>query len=151
LLYEHSDDLGIREVHLNLEIGSMWSIKPKPKNEWDVTFMQGQSLCLIECKTGTQKKKKGEDILYKVEAIKKHLGAIRVNSYLATTSPVVIDKEKGKIYEQLANRSALYNCKIIDGVKLKEIAKMQPFLGEKRRMIINLIASTFSLEQKVST
>ena len=149
LLSKHSDELGIREVHLNLEIGSKGSIKPRPKNEWDVTFMQDQSLCFIECKTGIQKKKKGEDILYKVEAIKKHLGALRVKSYLATTSPIVIDKNTGKIYEHLATRSALYNCQIIDGEKLKEIAEMQLDPGKESSTIVKSIASTFNLEKKV--
>lgn len=145
MLYNHSDDLGIRDVHLNLEIGSKSSIEPKPKNEWDVTFMQGQSLCLIECKTGTQKKKKGEDILYKVEAIKKHLGALRVNSYLATTSPNVIDKETGKIYEHLKTRSALYNCKIIEGSEIRIIAELQHDPWKANSEIVKQIAKTFNL------
>lgn len=150
LLSEHSDDLGIRDVHLNLEIGSKGSIEPRPKNEWDVTFMQGQSLCFIECKTGNQKKKKGEDILYKVEAIKKHLGALRVKSYLATTSSIVIDKDTGEIHKHLATRSALYNCKIIDGDRLQMIAEMSLDPGKANSGLIELIASTFNLGRKVS-
>lgn len=148
-LSHYSDDLGIREVHLNLEIGSKDSSEPRPKNEWDVTFMQGQSLCFIECKTGTQKKKKGEDILYKVEAIKKHLGALRVKSYLATTSPIVIDKETGKIYERLKTRSALYNCKIIGGEELRKIAELKSDPGKASSEIIKQIASTFNLGKVV--
>lgn len=151
LLYHHSDNLGVREVHLNLEIASKGIIEPRPKNEWDVTFMQDQSLCFIECKTGKQKKKKGEDILYKVEAIKKHLGALRVKSYLATTSSNVIDKDTGKIYEQLSTRCALYNCKIIDGEKLQKIARMQLDPSRSSSEIVELIADTFTLAKKVCT
>ena len=151
LLNKHSNDLGIREVHLDLEIGSKSSIEPRPKNEWDVTFMQDQSLCFIECKTGNQKKKKGEDILYKVEAIKKHLGALRVKSYLATTSPIVIDKKTGEIYKHLKTRSALYNCKIIEGENLQKIAEMQLDPGKSSSELVELIASTFDLGRKVSS
>ena len=149
LLSKHSDDIGIRDVHLNLEIGSKSPSESRPKNEWDVTFMQDQSLCFIECKTGNQKKKKGEDVLYKVEAIKKHLGALRVKSYLATTSPIVIDKDTGKIYEHLATRSALYNCKIIEGEKLQKIAKMLLDARKASSELVELTASTFSLGKKV--
>ncbi len=149
LLYKHSDDLGIREVHLNLEICSKGPSESRPKNEWDVAFMQDQSLCFIECKTGNQKKKKGVDILYKVEAIKKHLGALRVKSYLATTSPVVIDKDTGKIYEHLAIRSALYNCTIIEGKRIQKVAEMQHNPEKEISELIKLIANTFNLGKKV--
>jgi hypothetical protein len=145
LLFNNSDILGIRDVHLNLEVGSKGPSDSRPKNEWDVTFMQGQSLCFIECKTGTQKKKKGEDILYKVEAIKKHLGALRVKSYLATTSPNIIDKTTGKIYKNLATRAVLYNCKIIEGDKLHSLAMMLMGQEQKSPKLIELIANTFNL------
>lgn len=145
LLSNHSDDLGIRDVHLNLEISSKSQSESRPKNEWDVTFMQGQSLCFIECKTGNQKKKRGEDILYKVEAIKKHLGALRVKSYLATTSPIVIDKNTGKIYKHLATRSALYNCMIVEGNNIQKIAEMQRNPDKEISDLIELVANTFNL------
>jgi hypothetical protein len=113
--------------------------------------MQDQSLCFIECKTGKQKKKKGEDILYKVEAINKHLGALRVKSYLATTSSNVIDKNTGNIYEHLATRCALYNCRIIEGEKLQQIAKMHLDPSRSSSELVGSIADTFTLAKKVPT
>ena len=147
LLSKHSDKLGIREVHLNLEVISRGPIAARPKNEWEITFMHGQSLCFIECKTGDQKGRRESEILYKVEAIKKQLGALRVKSYLATTSPIVIDKITGKIKEHLATRAALYNCKIIEGEKLQRIAQMQMVETDESRQI-ELIRSLFELNPK---
>lgn len=61
---------------------------PGESNEFDVSFMAEQSLCIVECKTGAQKQdSKGDAVLYKMEAIKAGLGAIRVKAFLATTSP----------------------------------------------------------------
>lgn len=148
-LSNHSDELGIRDVRLNLEIRSKYSSEPRPKNEWDVTFMQDQSLCFVECKTGNQKRKKGEDILYKVEAIKKHLVALRVKSFFATTSPIVIDKTTGRIYEHLATRSALYNCKIIVGEELQKIGELQLKPIKAGSEIVKQIATTFNLGKVV--
>lgn len=148
-LSNHSDELGIRDVRLNLEIRSKYSSEPRPKNEWDVTFMQDQSLCFVECKTGNQKRKKGEDILYKVEAIKKHLLALRVKSFFATTSPIVIDKTTGRIYEHLATRSALYNCKIIVGDELQKIGELQLKPIKAGSEIVKQIATTFNLGKVV--
>jgi hypothetical protein len=72
-----------------------------------------------------------------------------VKSYLATTSPIVIDKDTGKIYEHLATRSALYNCKIIEGEKLQKIAKMLLDARKASSELVELTASTFSLGKKV--
>ena len=81
--------------------------------------------------------------------MKKHLGALRAKSYLATTSPIVIDKKTGKIYEHLATRSALYNCKIIDGEKLQKIAVMLLDPVKSRSELVELITGTFDLGKKV--
>jgi hypothetical protein len=141
LLSRHLDTLGIWDVRLGLHIS-------KPiQNELDVTFMQNQSLCFIECKTGEQKQdKKGIETLYKVEAIKKQFRALKVNTWLATTSENVIDVNTGKINEGLASRAALYNYHIITGEQLQRIAKKQledPSSSE----LIELIVSEFKLNR----
>jgi hypothetical protein len=98
---------------------------PGKSNEFDVSFMRNQSLCIVECKTGEQKQdRKGDAMLYKIEAIKAGLGASRVDAFLATTSPNIIDPGTGDTREALKNRSSLYNCSIIRGAALREMAKL---------------------------
>jgi hypothetical protein len=62
----------------------------------------------------------GNDTLYKVEAIKKQLGALNVKSYLATTSQNII--EEGKIKCSIGTRAKLYGCIIIPGNTIKKLA-----------------------------
>ena len=98
---------------------------PGEDNDLDVTFMMNQSLCIVECKTGGQEHDPaGKDVLYKIEAIKSGLRAIRVKTYLATTSDNVIDPQKGGIKEPLLRRADIYDCKIIAGGKLRELAEL---------------------------
>jgi hypothetical protein len=98
---------------------------PGEDNELDVTFMMNQSLCIVECKTGGQEyDPAGKDVLYKIEAIKSGLGAIRIKTYLATTSNNVIDPQKGGIREVLLRRADIYECKIIPGDRLRELAEL---------------------------
>ena len=109
---------------------------PGEDNDLDVTFMMNQSLCTVECKTGGQEHDPaGKDVLYKIEAIKSGLRAIRVKTYLATTSDNVIDPQKGGIKEPLLRRADIYDCKIIAGGKLRELAELyflkSPKLSER--------------------
>ena len=109
---------------------------PGEDNDLDVTFMMNQSLCIVECKTGGQEHDPaGKDVLYKIEAIKSGLRAIRVKTYLATTSDNVIDPQKGGIKEPLLRRADIYDCKIIAGGKLRELAELyflkSPNLSER--------------------
>jgi len=109
---------------------------PGEDNDLDVTFMMNQSLCIVECKTGGQEHDPaGKDVLYKIEAIKSGLRAIRVKTYLATTSDNVIDPQKGGIKEPLLRRADIYDCKIIAGGKLRELAELyflkSPNLAER--------------------
>ena len=109
-----------------LQIG-LTTGKPGPgeSNEFDVSFMTERSLCMVECKTGSQKHDaKGDAVLYKMEAIKAGLGALRVKMFLATTSPNVIDPRTGDTREALTNRSRSYGCTIIHGKTLKDLAIM---------------------------
>jgi len=100
-------------------------IFPGEDNDLDVAFMMNQSLCTVECKTGSQEHDPaGKDVLYKIEAIKSGLRALRVKTYLATTSDNVIDPQTEGIKEPLFRRAEIYECKIIPGWKLREMAEL---------------------------
>lgn len=116
---------------------------PGESNEFDVSFMSDQSLCIVECKTGAQKHdEKGDEVLYKMEAIKAGLGAIRVRAFLATTSPNVIDPETKDTRKALSNRARSYQCTIIHGGTLKDLASLylanDPSLPSKVAKIFGL-------------
>ncbi|MDD1695240.1 MAG: DUF1887 family protein [Methanoregula sp.] len=93
------------------------------ENELDVSFMTERSLCMVECKTGSQgHDAKGEQVIYKTEAIKEGLGALRAKAFIATTSPNILDRNTGDTRESLANRGQIYGCTIINGKVLRELA-----------------------------
>lgn len=128
LLCKYSQMLNIWDVRLGLNPGKKDSEKDSKKdsksevrNDWDVSFMYNQSLRFIECKTGIQDHDPmGNDTLYKVEAIKKQLGALNVKSYLATTSQNIL--EEGKIKCSIGTRAKLYGCIIIPGEIIRKLA-----------------------------
>lgn len=94
-------------------------------NELDVSYIKDQSLCIVECKTGGQRHDPNADnTLYKIEAVKAGLGAIRVETYFGTTSSNIIDEKTGVLKESLKNRASLYNCAIISGHELREMAEL---------------------------
>jgi hypothetical protein len=104
---------GIWDLHLGVLAGKSG---PGENNDLDVSFMRDQSLCIVECKTGGQvHDPEANDVLYKIEAIKSGPKALRVDTYLATTSDNVLDPKKGSIREKLMRRSKIYGCKIIPG------------------------------------
>jgi len=122
LLSRHSDILGIWDVHLGYHIGTNGSNAMDEMNELDISLMQDQTLCIVECKTGEQKHDKEGNVLYKIEAVKRQFGAIKVKSCLATTSDNMIDKKTNKMKKQLEMRAAIYQCNIVLGDQLQKIA-----------------------------
>jgi hypothetical protein len=127
------EDGRIWDLNQGVRVGKIF---PGEDNDLDVTFMMNQSLCIVECKTGGQEHDPaGKDVLYKIEAIKSGLRALRVKTYLATTSDNVIDSQKGGIKEPLLRRADIYECKIIPGGNLRELAEQyflkSPNLSEK--------------------
>ncbi|MDD2755211.1 MAG: DUF1887 family CARF protein [Methanothrix sp.] len=113
---------GIWDLHLGMLAGKCG---PGENNDLDVSFMRNQSLCIVECKTGGQEHDpEANDVLYKIEAIKSGPKALRVDTYLATTSDNVLDPKKGGIREKLTRRAKIYGCKIIPGWKIKELADL---------------------------
>jgi hypothetical protein len=121
---------------------------PGEDNDLDVSFIMNQSLCTVECKTGGQEHDPaGKDVLYKIEAIKSGLRATRVKTYLATTSDNVIDPQKGGIKEPLLRRADIYECKIIAGGKLRELAELY-FLNSSK--LSERVAKEFEIRKAVS-
>lgn len=123
----------IWDLNQGVRVGKVF---PGEDNDLDVAFMMNQSLCIVECKTGDQEHDPaGKDILYKIEAIKSGLRALRVKTFLAATSKNVIDPKKGGIKEALQRRADIYECKIIAGEKLRELADLciskSPKLAER--------------------
>lgn len=113
---------GVWDVHLGLQIGKKGK---KLQNDLDVAFMTDQSLRIVECKSGAQEHdKEGSDTLYKIEAIRKQFGALRVMSYLVTTSDNVIDPNTGGVRENLEHRAGLYGCRIVKPGDVRELARM---------------------------
>ena len=113
MLNQFVDKNLIWDLNQGVRVGKAF---PGEDNDLNVTFMMNQSLCIVECKTGDQEHDPaGKDVLYKIEAIKSGLRAIRVKTYLATTSDNVIDPQKGGIKEPLLRRADIYDCKIVAG------------------------------------
>lgn len=148
---------GLRLGMLNplIKEGRIWDLNqgvrvgkalPGEDNDLDVTFMMNQSLCTVECKTGGQvHDPAGKDVLYKIEAIKSGLRALRVKTYLATTSDNVIDPQKRDIKEALLRRADIYECKIIPGGKLKELAEQYLL---KSSNLVERVAEEFEIRTR---
>lgn len=121
LLNHHADELDLWDVHLGIEPRQKGS-NEGTNNDMDVAFMRNHTLSFVECKSGSQDHDKGNDILYKVEAIRRQLGALRVKSFLATTAINILD-EHNQLKEAVANRAALYECTIITCDQIRELAR----------------------------
>lgn len=145
ILSKYSKDLEIFDVRLGPHPGKKSenkTLKNEVRNDWDIAFMYGQSLRFVECKTGDQKHDPtGNETLYKIEAIKKQLGALNIKSYLATTAPNVLNGNE--IREPIKNRAKLYNCTIIPSMKIREIAEMEI---NKNPLIVSTITDLFLLK-----
>jgi len=115
----------IWDLHLDCKFGKNDFKGQTTDNEWDVIFMRDQSLCIIECKTGnlSQYSSSGSDLIYEIAGIKSQLKALRVRTYLVTTS----DKVKGDeetIKKDLLLRSKAYDCDIIPGWEIRNLANL---------------------------
>lgn len=117
---------------------------PGEDNEIDVCFMYRQSLHIVECKTGRQNHDDdAKDTLYKIEAVKSGLGAIRIKTYLATTSKNIIDSNTKEIKPSIKNRCNIYGCDVIRGDILKSWADRY-LSGDKN--LNNDVAEIFRLQ-----
>jgi hypothetical protein len=149
VLSKYSNDLSIFDVRLGIHPGKKLDKKAsikEVKNDWDIAFMYDQSLRFVECKTGDQEHDPtGNETLYKVEAVKKQLGALNIKSYLATTSPNVF---KGcNIRDAIADRASLYNCIIIPSLKIQSLALMEI---KRDPEIVNKLSQAFTINKVVT-
>lgn len=134
LLSRHAEALGVWDVRLGLEVDRPGdSTAP---NEFDVSFMRGYSLEMIECKSGSQAHDPGSDILYKIEAVTRQFRALRVRSYLATTGDNVLDKDRN-IKPSVKNRASIYNCRVITAAEIRQIADGDGSPDTIRRLLFN--------------
>jgi len=90
-------------------------------NDFDVAFMRDYALHMIECKTGSQKHDRDVDALYKIEAVIRQFRALRVHSYLATTSANLLD-DNGNIKPSVRDRASLYNCRFLTTPDIQKLA-----------------------------
>lgn len=115
----------IWDLHLDCKFGTNDLKGQVTDNEWDVIFMRDQSLCIIECKTGdlVNYSSSGSDLIYEIAGIKSQLQALRVKTYLATTSDKVRNKED-TVKEDLLLRSRVYDCNIIPAWEISDFANL---------------------------
>ncbi len=119
LLERAGNELGIWDVRLGLEVGRKGDAVG---NEFDVSFMRAHGLCMVECKSGAQEQDPGADILYKIEAVTRQFRALRVQSWLATTSDNVIDSRSGEVKPNIATRAAVYRCQLVLREQITQLA-----------------------------
>ena len=136
-------DKGIWDHHLGVSAGGKGAGE---NNDLDISFMRNQSLCIVECKTGGQEHDPEADgVLYKIEAVKSGPRALRVETYLATTSDNIKDNSNGGIKEKLLRRSKIYGCNIIPGWRIKDLAEL--YLSNDPRLSLE-VAGAFGLKSE---
>lgn len=133
LLQQHAESLGIWDVRLGLEVGRCGD---QSGNDFDVSFMHDYGLSMMECKSGSQDHDPGSDILYKVEAVTRQFRALRVRSYLATTSSNILDKDQ-KVKPSLRTRSEIYNCKLLTAGDIVALAGANMGPGQIRSILFS--------------
>ena len=131
LLDEHQNALGLWNVHLGLVIRP---INARDGNEYDVGFMRDHALCTVECKSGAQWRDPKFDILYKVEATIRQFRALRVRSFIATTSELIYDKGGRTIKPQIVSRAEAYNCRILGIDQIAGLAQENISADEVRKV-----------------
>lgn len=130
LLSRHANRLGIWDVQLGLEVGRCGD---PSGNDFDVAFMHNHGLSMIECKSGSQGHDPGGDVLYKIEAVTRQFRALRVRSFLATTATNVL--KENKVKESLQVRADIYQCRILIGDQIRELASHADDAETVRRLI----------------
>jgi len=117
LLERHASALSCWDIRLGICPGK---IGASADNEFDITFMRGYALAMIECKSGAQEHDPDTAALYKIEAAVRQFRALRVRSYLATTAGNVL--EAGTLKPAIRNRAALYGCRVIVPDQIRQLA-----------------------------
>jgi hypothetical protein len=131
-LTRHSGALGLWDVRLGLEVGRCGDHSGR---DFDVAFMHGHGLSMVECKSGSQGQDPGGGVLDTVEAIIRQFRAIRVRSYLATTGTNVLD-EQGRVKESLKTRADIYQCRILARDEIRKLAQEVDNAETVRKLIL---------------
>jgi len=119
LLDKHAQALGIWDVRLGIEPALRGS---RTINEFDIAFMRNYELNMIECKSGAQGHDRNLNVLYKIEAVTRQFRALRVHSFLASTSSHLLDKDNN-LKRSLADRAAIYRCRFVKRDDVKRLAQ----------------------------
>ena len=131
LLYEVKDELDLHDITKNLKI----QLPNGTENEIDIAFMHNQTLHIVECKTGSQANdRSGDNTLYKMEAIKESMSAIKIKSYLVTTSFNIYNKNNISIKDNVTKRALSYDITIISPI---DIIKLAEEFNDKQQLIQN--------------
>ena len=118
LIERHASSLNIWDTRLGI---CPRKVGVSADNEFDITFMRDYGLCMVECKSGAQEHDPDGGALYKIEAALRQFRALRVRSYLATTSGNVL--EGGKLKATIRNRADLYACRVLVADQIRELAR----------------------------
>lgn len=131
-LDRHSTALGIWDVRLGIhprKVGSQVDC------EFDVAFMHGYRLSVIECKSGAQEHDLKTEALHKLEAVVGQFRALGIRSCLATTSPNVLGPG-GQLKANIRDRASIYNCRILIRDQIRELAEKADDVETVRRLIL---------------
>ena len=130
LLTRHAEALGVWDVRLGIKPAK---IGVSVDNDFDVAFMHGYRLWMVECKSGSQAYDSGAEILNKVEAIVRQFRALGVRSCLATTSSNVL--KDGELKPSVRDRAGIYQCRIVIRDQIRRLAR-SPGDSEHVRAIV---------------
>jgi hypothetical protein len=117
LVSKHAEALGCWDVRLGLGVGRVGN---PSIIDLDVAFVHDYRICTIEC-VHAQGRTSQIDVLYKVAAIAHQLRALRVQSYLATTSSSILDDRSLRTI--IRERAELYNCRILTDDTIRSLAQ----------------------------
>lgn len=121
LLRQHATSLGVDSVRLGVEATKVGT---DAGTDFDVSFMRNQSLCAIECKSGSQEQTDDVNVpLDKLEARIQQFRALRVRSWLATTNRKVLDASGMNVKPTLQARASIYGCQLITVPQIEQLAR----------------------------
>lgn len=141
LLSKYASDLGVSNPLHSVRVRKISS--DDLENELDVAFLAGDELCIIECKTGRQLQDvKGTLTLHKIKAIKEMFGALKIRTYLITTSDNIRNPD-GSVKKNISSRAREYGCKLVTGITLHDIS--DHYKQQEQEYLMTAMKKTFDL------
>ncbi len=118
-LRRRAGEIGVHDVNTSVRLGT--------KNEFDIVFMRGTTLCTVECKSGSQEHPGASPLadLYKAEAITHPLKALHTKVWYATTAKKIED-ESGNVSKELSERANMNKWGLIAPRDLRDLAACTP-------------------------